>query len=441
MLQRRQKLIEKKKEKSQLKKLLLQQQQEIDNLSDWSDESRELRSVLKDPQKHMLLSKQKTGVKAHVAEWVSMHSQQGSVQVGQPRGDQITPESTIGMRHSTHAGVNIDSTAGGHSTRMAHKHAEANLVRLQRKVQMLVESKMNSRKTSSKPTSSTRMPTTETVGASTSQQCGGDIEFPWQGVAHLKKLQLLPDSAGGDHRPTENMDSAATAGNVNPLRFSSNFDYHNFQDHEEPIQCGCGSMKQKVKSGKFVKSNPNIIKPELWPHNMVSKKYAKRTTFEGLDFELFVAGESKIIYNMLSTDVVEAAGRLRVLMLLAHWMCRCRDWVPLRNLFKSIMEEVETGASNWADDFSSYETMLPQSPATMPAQVPTDKDKKKNVDVYWCKNYQHGQCELSSPHMAIIKSDEPPVPVLHICAACWALKKRREYPENDPTCPQKKGGL
>ena len=45
------------------------------------------------------------------------------------------------------------------------------------------------------------------------------------------------------------------------------------------------------------------------------------------------------------------------------------------------------------------------------------KEKDRN-ELYWCKNYQRNNFSDTSPHMAQIKADEPPVPVLHYCALC-----------------------
>ena len=56
--------------------------------------------------------------------------------------------------------------------------------------------------------------------------------------------------------------------------------------------------KQKIKSGKYAKSNINLVKENTWPHVGILKKYTKRTSFEQLDFESFVAGKTKIILSM-----------------------------------------------------------------------------------------------------------------------------------------------
>ena len=137
---------------------------------------------------------------------------------------------------------------------------------------------------------------------------------------------------------------------------------------------------------------------------------------------------------MLFKDAQLATGRLRVLTLICHWMCKCRDWSTIRGLYESIIEEVEAGDCSWTDDFSSYETMIPQP------MVNEIKEKKKPSEVYWCKQYQTGQCDKSSPHMTTIRMDEGPVPVIHICAQCWNIhRKRREHPDSDVNCPTKKG--
>ena len=64
-----------------------------------------------------------------------------------------------------------------------------------------------------------------------------------------------------------------------------------------------------------------------------------------------------------------------------------------------------------------------------------NKEKKKDrPEVYWCKNYNKGTCAEQAPHMNIIKPDEPPLPVLHICAHCYQKEgKRMEHKESECT--------
>ena len=145
-------------------------------------------------------------------------------------------------------------------------------------------------------------------------------------------------------------------------------------------------------------------------------------------------------------DTARGLGRLRVLVLIAHWTCRSKNWSAVRTVYESIIDEIEQGESDWSDDFSGHETILPSMQNYN--QVSNEKtgghkgeDKKRggNIEVYWCKNYQSGNCEQTSPHMAQIRPDEPMVPVVHMCASCWnAGRKRKEHPEGDPACPTKK---
>ena len=154
---------------------------------------------------------------------------------------------------------------------------------------------------------------------------------------------------------------------------------------------------------------------------------------------MFVAGETRIISNV--RDGEERRGRLNVLCKLAHWLCRCKDWGLVRGLFEAIIESVEMGEALWTDDFSHYEMMLPAGAGQM-MEVKREweehrKPKERKIEVYWCKAYQRGGCTDKSPHMAHIRAEDPPVPVIHMCAHCFQRDNRREdHPEQD--CPSKK---
>ena len=187
----------------------------------------------------------------------------------------------------------------------------------------------------------------------------------------------------------------------------------------------------------------------------VSKKYIRRPTYDNMDFETFVAGESRIIYSMLCkmTERGRATGRLRVLVLMSHWYAKSRNMALIRTLYEGIMEEIESGEKDWNSDFSGYETMVTAAATPGASNVAgaggslnsstnatkTDEKKKSSNDVFWCKDYQHGKCTQTPPHMAQIKPDEMPVPVMHICAACWQHgRRRKEHPESDCITPAKK---
>ena len=202
---------------------------------------------------------------------------------------------------------------------------------------------------------------------------------------------------------------------------------------------GAQSNLKNTKSGNYVKSSANIVRQEVWPHTVVSKKYAKRTGFDNMEFNAFVARESKIIHTMLGNgDFNATTGRLRVLTLVSHWLCRVKNWTVIRNMFESIIEEVETDDREWSDDFSSHETMLPALVSQGDGMASLHSgNRRKLQDIYWCKPYQSSQCEQPSPHMAQLKQKEAPILVLHICAHCWAqFWKRKEHQESE--CPSQK---
>ena len=134
----------------------------------------------------------------------------------------------------------------------------------------------------------------------------------------------------------------------------------NIGKHPSAAECGaCGMEKSKIKSGKFVKTNIDLIRHEQWPHLNMLRRYTKRTSFDNMDFEAFVAGETRIIGHM--EDTAKAAGRLSLLSKLAHWLCRSKDWLLVRGLYESIMESIEMGEVEWTDDFSHYDSMVPMA--------------------------------------------------------------------------------
>ena len=251
------------------------------------------------------------------------------------------------------------------------------------------------------------------------------------GIAQLKRLGLMPNHIPEDGGIPGNtippnaaemkkLQEGATMGGKQLNDISKQIDL------DEQYGCGpnCMTEKGKVKSGKYVKANINLKYQEQWPHVNVLRKYAKRGSFEQMEFETFVAGETRIIMTM--QDRIAAAGRLQFLCKIAHWVCRCGDWQAVRGLYEAVLESIELGEETWLSDFSHYEVMLP-------APVKSEKERKQNKqDLYWCKQYQRGSCKENSPHLVQIRMDEPPVPVLHICAACYQRDGRRlEHAEQD----------
>ena len=359
-----------------------------------------------------------------------------------------------GMRRSRrpHTVTNtMGSAADARVEDWLNKHSEwdngEDLNDLERRAQQIMKQKQQS-----KPawkSNKEKLKAWETPRQETDTTSEEDVPFVTKGVSHLKRLGLVPGGFG--HRAEKEEDRSEDMAQLragtgrktqftclnkelrNPLQVDTGFDYNVEQcDMAEPAPCGCAGAKPKVKTSKYAKSNINLVRQEVWPHTAVSKKYLKRTSLDPMDFESFVAGESKIIHAMLTQGDSNGIGRLRVLMMIAHWQGKVRNWAVIRSLYEGIIEEVEMGEREWSDNFSGYETMLPSMNVPYVQEATVQRNNKKTHEVYWCKPFQTNACELNPPHMSQIKPEEPAVPVLHICAYCWTnYKKRKEHMEID----------
>lgn len=274
---------------------------------------------------------------------------------------------------------------------------------------------------------------------------------PEKGLQHLKRIGVLPDyGVEGAHKEVsvKNL-PRQDSGKVEPwdhLSLRGDTGKGMLVDKDE-AQCEKGDGKLKIKSGKFAKSHTDLVKEESWPHLNVLRQYSRRTSFDQMDFEAFVAGETRVIGAMWGRNEQQAKGRLKVLCRIAHWMCKCKDWCAVRNIYKAIIESMEMGEAEWWHSFDSYESLLPPAASILEKlrkddkwkDKEKDKDSKKTPESFWCKDYQKGLCSESSPHQLQLKPDEKPVSVLHMCALCYQKdKKKRDHPEGDPGCPHKK---
>lgn len=225
--------------------------------------------------------------------------------------------------------------------------------------------------------------------------------------------------------------------------------------HNNPGNGGAGDVKAdkvKIKSGKFAKSHQELVREESWPHLSVLRQYARRTTFDQMEYDAFVAGETRIIGALFKKDMGRAMGRLNVLCRISHWLCKCKDWHAVRTIYESIIESIEMGDADWTSCFDSHESLLPPAPSVLAAfkkaqeeksakdqEKKKDNEMKKSAEVFWCKDYQKGTCTEAGPHMAQLKPDEKPVWVVHICATCWQKDKvKKNHHEGDSGCPHKK---
>ena len=253
-----------------------------------------------------------------------------------------------------------------------------------------------------------------------------------EGMPRLKKMGLIAQHAHEDRQEPYRGGTGNFKPNVAELKKMGETGDEAEEGKDNPDQqCHmCTLDNSKVKSGKYVKSNINLKIQEQWPHINVIRKYTKRTTFEAMDYEVFVAGETRIILGM--KDRVAARGRLDFLCKLSHWLCKCRDWPAIKGLYEAVLESIELGEDSWYSDFTHYEMMVPQQTKTDKEKDRENKENKLRSDTYWCKPYQRGACSEKNPHMAQLRPDDPPVAVQHICAACYQRDGRRlEHQENE----------
>lgn len=277
------------------------------------------------------------------------------------------------------------------------------------------------------------------------------------GVEHLRRMGMLPAYGVGSEVSMEKLPVQDKGRQKRDMCQEDIWDFGSRKEEagkKNDVQlegAGGGKVvdgKNKIKSGKWAKSHRDLVREETWPHAAVLRQYTKRTTFDQMEFEPFVAGETRIILAMMQKDQEKAMGRLKVLCRVSHWLCKCKDWPAVKSMFEAIIESVEMGESEWTSSFDYMEGMLPPAASVLEKlrEKPKEKDEKfkekegkKSVDVYWCKEYQKGQCNESGSHLAQLKPDEKPVWVAHICATCWQKdKKKREHQEADLECPHKK---
>ena len=140
----------------------------------------------------------------------------------------------------------------------------------------------------------------------------------------------VPTTSGRNITPAELKKLQSQAGGSKldgVLPTSTDTEDQGKENNPVTICAGCSTCREKdkvVKSGKYVKSNIKIKQQQQWPHINVLRKYVKRPAFDAMEFEAFIAGETRIILSM--EDPEEARGRLSLLCKLAHWYCKCKDW-------------------------------------------------------------------------------------------------------------------
>ena len=176
---------------------------------------------------------------------------------------------------------------------------------IQQKVQKIIDRKKRARQGALQDTSG------PLIMSETQPDLGS---CPNSGIQHLKKLQLVPENFSASKEGTQEMEQPSKSKCKNSLTIQPRFDFDMEQMMGNDCACANNVNKQLVKSGKYVKSNVNLVRQEVWLHTAVSKKYARRMSFDNIDFEQFVAGEPKIVHAMMvgGQELESAVGCLSV---------------------------------------------------------------------------------------------------------------------------------
>jgi len=72
-----------------------------------------------------------------------------------------------------------------------------------------------------------------------------------------------------------------------------------------------------------------------------------------LQFNLFVAGELKIISNK-KIDEIEKTGRIKLLKKISYYT-ELYEWKGIKKFYAHIIRQIENGLSTWSQDCSGVE--------------------------------------------------------------------------------------
>ena len=207
-----------------------------------------------------------------------------------------------------------------------------------------------------------------------------------------------------------------------------------------PLGEGEGECKHsKMKSGMLEKSTMNIRQKQVWPQKNLGEDWAEdELDFKQLRFEHLVAGETRTIETC--TEPAQILGRLQLLRWIAYLKLRGYEWSMLRKMCAAILTSIETGENTWETNFDRFETMLYRR---LVAEIPRqkqDRDRPQDKRIWYCRDYNKGGCNKSSPHAAWFGSGQSAIKrqVVHICAPCFLRNKAsNEHPEGHAECPSR----
>ena len=176
-----------------------------------------------------------------------------------------------------------------------------------------------------------------------------------------------------------------------------------------------------------------IIKPQHFPHAFVPVTHNQSAIkFDELDLRALTLGELEII-TLPTIEQQEYKGRIELLKLVLR-AAENYEWPAVRNFYKTIVRQIETGSRQWGDN-TSEERSLHLNPFLLNKAKPSRASNSKNSgqpnNVFFCLNYQTGKCTLSEIHEAELFGQK--VQVRHICSGCLRKNKLEAHPQK--SCP------
>ena len=181
----------------------------------------------------------------------------------------------------------------------------------------------------------------------------------------------------------------------------------------------------ELRSGFLDKPRTVVLYKLRWPHMNQNPRYVTKSLgFDDLNFAQLVGGECRTILK--TDDADELYGRLRILSKVAYLLDQCKNWEKARSAYYAIMSSIEEGESSWSSTFGHYDMMCPPTYSSESKQSAgmTSKNRTMQKKDFFCREFQRGECNQSSPHRAWIRNNFEQVE--HFCAVCYKARNGKQ---------------
>jgi hypothetical protein len=252
-------------------------------------------------------------------------------------------------------------------------------------------------------------------------------------IGHLRGMSSLNRVVSGQMRALGLDDSDSSSSSS-----SSDFVSDTSKKHRK---------SKKHKSGITAKASDRVKAPQIWPHSTLQVTHvSKAVTFEDLSFSMFVAGETEILSNHVSSEI-EMVGRLSMLRQIAYYK-DTYDWKSLLDLYAAWLRQIELGQRKWLDDTTQLEHVILAGHKQSTQQTSSPRPNKSGVNqskftresksgddsVWYCSAFQRNKCSEQNAHIMVINGQMRHVH--HICATCWQKDgEKLAHAESSSDCP------